>query len=247
MATEEQSRVLIRPDKQRLGAYRSFITAHAEIIGRIERDLAAAGVISLTWYDVLIELYEAPERRLRLHELARAVVLSRSGLTRTVDRLEAAGLLRREPDPTGPARGLRRADGRGAGGDAPGLAGLRAGHRRILRAAPQRRRSATPGGGLRGASAMRRGSPERDHWRGGAGIEGWEARRRGVRKNARPWDATDAEGVADASGDTSRAFTNAPTEWGRRRRQRSHSRSRRYSRLRAIRPVGSPPPRNSKQ
>jgi DNA-binding MarR family transcriptional regulator len=57
-------------------------------------------VIPLTWYDVLIELYEAPDRRLRLHELARAVVLSRSTLTRTVDRLEGAGLLRREPDPT---------------------------------------------------------------------------------------------------------------------------------------------------
>jgi DNA-binding MarR family transcriptional regulator len=62
--------------------------------------MAAAGVIPLTWYDILIELYEAPQRRLRLHELARAVVLSRSTLTRTVDRLETAGLLRREPDPT---------------------------------------------------------------------------------------------------------------------------------------------------
>jgi DNA-binding MarR family transcriptional regulator len=99
MATEERVRASARPDEQRLAAYRGFITAHAEIIGRIERDLATAGVISLTWYDVLIELYEAPGRRLRLHELARAVVLSRSGLTRTVDRLEGAGLLRREPDP----------------------------------------------------------------------------------------------------------------------------------------------------
>ena len=98
-AIEGQSRAPTRPDKQRLAAYRAFITAHAEIIGRIERDLGAAGVIPITWYDVLIEVYEAPDRRLRLHELARAVVLSRSGLTRTVDRLEAAGLLRREPDP----------------------------------------------------------------------------------------------------------------------------------------------------
>jgi DNA-binding MarR family transcriptional regulator len=50
----------------------------------------------LSSYDVLIELYEAPEHRLRMHELAERVVLSRSGLTRLVDRLEAEGLLTRE-------------------------------------------------------------------------------------------------------------------------------------------------------
>src|SRR3954469_17570573 len=87
-------------DERRLAAWRTFITAHAAVIGRIERDMAAAGVIPLTWYDVLIELYEAPGRRMRLHELADAVVLSRSGLTRLVDRLEQAGLLTREVDRT---------------------------------------------------------------------------------------------------------------------------------------------------
>lgn len=85
-----------KPDDLRLAAWRTFITAHAALIGRIERDMAAAGVIPLTWYDVLIELYEAPARRLRLHELADAVVLSRSGLSRLIDRLEGADLLRRE-------------------------------------------------------------------------------------------------------------------------------------------------------
>lgn len=83
-------------EESRLAAWRAFITAHAAVIGRIERDMAAGRAIPLTWYDVLIELYEAPERRLRLHELADAVVLSRSGLSRLIDRLEAAGLLRRE-------------------------------------------------------------------------------------------------------------------------------------------------------
>lgn len=89
-----------RPDTLRLAAYRAFITAHAEVVARAERDLMAAGVIPLNWYDVLIEIYESPNRRLRLYELARAVVLSRSTLTRTVDRLEEAGLLKREPDPS---------------------------------------------------------------------------------------------------------------------------------------------------
>jgi DNA-binding MarR family transcriptional regulator len=80
-------------------AWRSFITTYGVVIQRIEHELAEAGLPPLGWYDVLLELSVAPERRLRMHELARAVVLSRSGLSRLVDRLERAGLLRREPDP----------------------------------------------------------------------------------------------------------------------------------------------------
>lgn len=80
-------------------AWRTFITAYALVMERIERELAEAGLPPLGWYDVLLELSVAPEHRLRMHELARAVALSRSGLTRLVDRLERAGLLRREPDP----------------------------------------------------------------------------------------------------------------------------------------------------
>lgn len=82
-----------------LAAWRAFITTHATLIDLINRELTEADCIPLHWYDVLIELFEAPERRLRLHELARKVVLSRSGLTRLVDRLEAAGFLQRQPDP----------------------------------------------------------------------------------------------------------------------------------------------------
>ncbi len=80
-------------------AWRALITAHTAAVERIERRLSEAGLPPLGWYDVLLELSAAPERRLRMHELASAVVLSRSGLTRLVDRLEKAGLLRREPDP----------------------------------------------------------------------------------------------------------------------------------------------------
>lgn len=86
-------------------AWRALITAHSAAIEGIERGLLEAGLPPLGWYDVLLELSAAPECRLRMHELARAVVLSRSGLTRLVDRLEKVGLLRREPDP---------ADGRGS-------------------------------------------------------------------------------------------------------------------------------------
>jgi DNA-binding MarR family transcriptional regulator len=85
-----------RLEEPQLAAWRVFLRAHATVIDAIERDLAAAGVASLSSYDVLIELLEAPERRLRMAELARRVVLSRSGLTRLVDRLEDEGLLTRE-------------------------------------------------------------------------------------------------------------------------------------------------------
>lgn len=85
-----------RLDGAREAAWRAFLTAHAAVIERIERDLAREKVLSLGHYDVLLALSEAPDRRLRMSELARAVVLSRSGLTRLVDRLERAGLLRRE-------------------------------------------------------------------------------------------------------------------------------------------------------
>jgi DNA-binding MarR family transcriptional regulator len=87
------------PNETQLAAWRAFITAHATVVGRIEREMATAETIPLTWYDVLVALWEAPGQRLRLSELADAVVISRSGLTRLVDRLEAAGYLRREPCP----------------------------------------------------------------------------------------------------------------------------------------------------
>jgi DNA-binding MarR family transcriptional regulator len=85
-----------RLEENQLAAWRAFITAHAVVIDSIERDLAAAKRLPLSSYDVLIELAEAPEGRMRMSDLARSVVLSRSGLTRLVDRLETEGLLRRE-------------------------------------------------------------------------------------------------------------------------------------------------------
>jgi DNA-binding MarR family transcriptional regulator len=86
-------------DQGHVAAWRALITANALVLEKIERALAGASLPPLGWYDVLLELSGAPDGRLRMHELARAVVLSRSGLTRLVDRLEGAGLLRREPDP----------------------------------------------------------------------------------------------------------------------------------------------------
>jgi len=73
-----------------------FLTAHAVLVERIESRLAQAGLPPLAWYDVLWGLERAPDQRLRMSELAEKVVLSRSNLTRLVDRLEDAGLVERE-------------------------------------------------------------------------------------------------------------------------------------------------------
>lgn len=80
-------------------AWRALYEVHGLVTRRIENDLHAAGAGSLSDYAVLYALYEAPEKRLRLAELADAGMLSRSGLTRLVDRLESNGYLRREPYP----------------------------------------------------------------------------------------------------------------------------------------------------
>ena len=86
-------------DDDALDAWRAFLTAHAQVTRAISRDLTAAGLPDLTWYDLLWALYRRPERRLRVNELAREVVLSPTAMSRFVDRVEKAGYVRREPDP----------------------------------------------------------------------------------------------------------------------------------------------------
>jgi len=82
--------------EQELNAWRLFIKTHALVIEKIEQDLAEQKRVPLTTYDVLIELFEAPDRKLRFGELKEKVILSKSGLTRLVDRMEREGLIRRE-------------------------------------------------------------------------------------------------------------------------------------------------------
>jgi DNA-binding MarR family transcriptional regulator len=80
-------------------AWRKLLVTHVKLLEDVERDLAQANLPPLAWYDVLYTLSEAPELRVRLNELAKAVLLSKSNLTRLVDRLEAAGLIQRENCP----------------------------------------------------------------------------------------------------------------------------------------------------
>ena len=82
-----------------LAAWRSFLRAHATVTRRLEAELVAEHDLPLASYDVLVQLSEAPSRALRMTELAERVLLSRSGLTRLVDRLERDGLVARRACP----------------------------------------------------------------------------------------------------------------------------------------------------
>lgn len=85
----------IAADDPRLGAWRVFIQANARLLRRLDEELQATHGISLAEYDALLQLVNAPDRRLRMSALAERVLLSRSGITRLVDRLETAGMVAR--------------------------------------------------------------------------------------------------------------------------------------------------------
>ncbi|HEY7737293.1 MAG TPA: MarR family transcriptional regulator [Candidatus Limnocylindrales bacterium] len=108
----------IAPNDPRLDAWRTFLTAHARLVRRLDEELRAEHGLSLGEYETLLHLASASHRRLRMHELAERVLLSRSGTTRLIDRLEANGLV---------ARCVCTSDGRGAEAELTdsGLARLR--------------------------------------------------------------------------------------------------------------------------
>src|SRR3954463_10353405 len=85
-------------DDETLATWRAFLTAHARVTRAIGRDLAAAGLPDLGWYDLLWTLYRRPERRLRVNQLAHAGAPTPNARSRFVDRVQAAGYVRREPD-----------------------------------------------------------------------------------------------------------------------------------------------------
>src|SRR5215212_3042207 len=79
-----------------LGAWRGFLRVHSALVKALDAELLAMHGLPLTSYEVLINLQAAPGRRRRMAELADGVLLSRSGMTRLVDRLERDGLLERD-------------------------------------------------------------------------------------------------------------------------------------------------------
>lgn len=83
-----------------LAVWVDFLRFHASVTEVLGRELADGCGLPLTWFDVLAQLQARPGGRLRMQDLAAAVVLSKSGLTRLVDRLEAAGYVQRTSCPS---------------------------------------------------------------------------------------------------------------------------------------------------
>lgn len=80
---------------QQVRVWRLFLEAHARVTESLERELREEEDLPLAFYDVLVHLEEADDNRHRMQDLAAAVLLSKSGLTRLVDRMEADGLVER--------------------------------------------------------------------------------------------------------------------------------------------------------
>ena len=77
----------------------ALLKVHAALVPRLDRELQEAHGLPLTWYDVLLELNAAPERRLTMGQLGAVVAVSRTRVSRVVDELVRAGLVAREPNP----------------------------------------------------------------------------------------------------------------------------------------------------
>jgi DNA-binding MarR family transcriptional regulator len=95
-----QARSLEEPAVQlsatELGAWRGMLRVHSALVKQLDAELSTAHKLPLSSYEVLLNLEAAPGNKRRMAELADSVLLSRSGMTRLVDRLEKDGLLRRD-------------------------------------------------------------------------------------------------------------------------------------------------------
>jgi DNA-binding MarR family transcriptional regulator len=85
-------------DVDRISAWAALLRTHAAVLPKLERALAPTG-LPLTWYDVLLVVNAAPERRLRMTELGRQAVVSRERVSRVVTELEREGLVERQANP----------------------------------------------------------------------------------------------------------------------------------------------------
>ena len=81
---------------EELAAWRGLLRVHSALVKALDAELLAEHDLPLTSYEVLINLQAAPDRRRRMAELAEGVLLSRSGMTRLVDRLVRDGLIERD-------------------------------------------------------------------------------------------------------------------------------------------------------
>jgi DNA-binding MarR family transcriptional regulator len=87
-----------RPTRGELAAWRAFLEAYHAVTAVLGEELEEQG-LPIAFYDVLVHLNESGPGGLRMADLARRVLLSKSGLTRLVDRMVQQGLVRRRPSP----------------------------------------------------------------------------------------------------------------------------------------------------
>lgn len=87
------------PADPRREAWKLLLRAYRLVIDRLEEELLAGRGLPLSWYDVLVQLAATPDRRLSMKHLAHSVLLSPSGVTRLVDRMEDAGFVERRHCP----------------------------------------------------------------------------------------------------------------------------------------------------
>lgn len=85
----------LAPRDARLEPWRAFVQAHARITRKLDEELRAEHDLSLAEYDALLSIADTPERRIRMRQLADKVILSKSGVTRLIDRLVEDGLVER--------------------------------------------------------------------------------------------------------------------------------------------------------
>lgn len=96
MATESAAAADARLDTQELRAWRGLLRTYAKLTKALDAELEATHGLPLNSYEVLMYIADSDAEKMRMHDLARSILLSRSGLTRLVDRLERDGLLTRE-------------------------------------------------------------------------------------------------------------------------------------------------------
>ena len=97
----EKSQPEAKPPRDTVAAdaWGALLRVHATLVPALDRELQAAHQLPLAWYDVLLELNSGPDRRLRMSELGERVTLSRTRVSRLVDEMSVAGLVRRDANP----------------------------------------------------------------------------------------------------------------------------------------------------
>lgn len=95
MTVTQPAEQALQPRDRRLAPWRAFLLAHARIFRRLDEELRLEHDLTIGEYDALLTIAQAPKRRIRMRQLADEVILSKSGVTRLIDRLVDDGLVER--------------------------------------------------------------------------------------------------------------------------------------------------------